>query len=46
VLQQVETAIADKRNPADTVQTAFHAVEEVAEKLRDSVDGFLRKIAM
>jgi hypothetical protein len=46
VLQQVETAIADMRNSADTVQTASHAVEQAADKLRDSVDGFLHKVAM
>jgi outer membrane protein TolC len=46
VLQQVSTAIADMRTSADTVLTASQAVEQAADNLRGSVDGFLRKVAM
>jgi len=45
-LQRVATAIADMHNAADTVLAASHAVEEAAASLRDSVDGFLRKVAI
>jgi hypothetical protein len=31
---------------ADTVLTASQSVEQAAESLRGSVDGFLRKVAM
>ncbi len=46
VLQKVSTAIADMHSSADTVLTAANAVQEAADSLRDSVDGFLRKVAM
>ncbi len=46
VLQRVSGAIADMHGSADTVLTASTAVEKAAESLRDSVDGFLRKVAM
>jgi methyl-accepting chemotaxis protein len=46
VLQRVSTAIADMHSSADTVQTASNAVEKAANSLRESVDGFLRKVAM
>jgi len=46
VLQRVSGAISDMRSSADTVLTASDAVEQAAASLRDSVDGFLRKVAM
>ncbi len=46
VLERVSGAIADMQNSANTVLTASAAVEEAAESLRGSVDGFLRKVAM
>ncbi len=46
VLQRVSGAIFDMRSSADTVLTASDAVEQAAVSLRDSVDGFLRKVAM
>ena len=46
VLQRVSAAIADMRNSADTVLSASRAVEQAAESLRESVDGFLRKVAV
>jgi methyl-accepting chemotaxis protein len=46
VLQRVSGAISDMRSSADTVLTASDAVEKAAASLRDSVDGFLRKVAM
>jgi PAS domain S-box-containing protein len=46
VLQQVSTAIADMHSSADTVLTASNSVEKAADSLRDSVDGFLRKVAV
>jgi methyl-accepting chemotaxis protein len=46
VLQQVSTAIADMHSSADTVLTAANTVQKAADSLRDSVDGFLRKVAM
>ena len=45
VLGRVSGAIADMRNSADTVLAASQAVEKAADSLRDSVDGFLRKVA-
>jgi methyl-accepting chemotaxis protein len=46
VLQRISGAIFDMRSSADTVLTASDAVENAAASLRDSVDGFLRKVAM
>ncbi len=46
VLERVSAAIADMRNSADTVSTASTAVENAAESLRGSVDGFLSKVAI
>ena len=46
VLQDVSGAIADVHSSADTVLAASQAVEQAADSLRDSVDGFLRKVAM
>jgi methyl-accepting chemotaxis protein len=46
VLERVSHAIAEMRSSADTVLTASSAVEKAADSLRDSVDGFLRKVAM
>jgi methyl-accepting chemotaxis protein len=46
VLQKVSTAISDMQSSADTVLKASSAVETAADSLRDSVDGFLRKVAM
>jgi methyl-accepting chemotaxis protein len=46
VLQQVSAAITDMHSSADTVLTAANAVQKAADSLRDSVDGFLRKVAM
>ena len=46
VLQRVSAAIADMHSSADTVLTASNAVEKAADSLRDSVDGFLRKVAV
>jgi len=46
VLQRVSGAVVDMRLSADTVLTASQAVEQAAESLRGSVDGFLRKVAM
>jgi YD repeat-containing protein len=46
VLQRVSGAIADMRSSADTVLAASAAVEQAAESLRGSVDGFLRKVAV
>jgi methyl-accepting chemotaxis protein len=45
-LQQVSTAIADMHSSADTVLTAANAVQHAADSLRESIDGFLRKVAM
>ena len=45
VLGRVSGSIADMRNSADTVLAASQAVEKAADSLRDSVDGFLRKVA-
>ncbi|HUD87133.1 MAG TPA: MHYT domain-containing protein [Xanthobacteraceae bacterium] len=46
VLRRVATAISDMRSSADTVLTASQSVEQAAENLRGSVDGFLRKVAI
>jgi methyl-accepting chemotaxis protein len=46
VLQRVSGTIADMHSSADTVLAASQAVEEAADSLRGSVDGFLRKVAM
>ncbi len=45
-LQGVSGAIADMRSAADTVLASSDAVEKAADSLRDSVDGFLRKVAV
>ncbi|HEX4409460.1 MAG TPA: PAS-domain containing protein [Xanthobacteraceae bacterium] len=46
VLQRVSGAIADMRKSSDTVLGTADAVEQAAANLRNSVDGFLRKVAM
>jgi methyl-accepting chemotaxis protein len=46
VLQGVSGAIENMHSSADTVLAASSAVEQAAESLRGSVDGFLRKVAM
>jgi methyl-accepting chemotaxis protein len=46
VLQKVSTAISDMHSSADTVLKASSAVEKAADSLRDSVDGFLSKVAV
>jgi NO-binding membrane sensor protein with MHYT domain len=46
VLQRVSGATAAMRNSADTVLTAAAAVENAADSLRGSVDGFLGKVAV
>jgi methyl-accepting chemotaxis protein len=46
VLQGVAGAIADMHKAADTVLTASQVVEQAAESLRGSVDGFLQKVAV
>jgi methyl-accepting chemotaxis protein len=46
VLQRVSTAITDMHSSADTVLKASNAVEKAADSLRESVDGFLRKVAI
>ncbi|MGA7429179.1 MAG: PAS-domain containing protein [Xanthobacteraceae bacterium] len=46
VLQKVSTAISDMHSSADTVLKASNAVEKAADSLRDSVDGFLSKVAV
>jgi methyl-accepting chemotaxis protein len=43
-LELVSTKISDMRHSADTVLTASDAVEDAAERLLGSVDGFLRKV--
>ncbi len=45
-LELVSTGISDMRNSSDTVLAASDAVENAAESLRGSVDGFLRKVAV
>ena len=46
VLHRVSDASADMHKSADTVLAASQAVERAADSLRDSVDGFLRKVAI
>jgi len=46
VLQCVSGAIAEMHKSADTVLTASAAVEQAADSLRGSVNGFLRKVAI
>lgn len=46
VLERVSHAIGDMRGSADTVLTASMAVERAADSLRDSVEGFLSKVAV
>jgi PAS domain S-box-containing protein len=46
VLEKVSTSIGDMHNSADTVLTASNAVEKAAVSLSDSVDGFLRRVAV
>jgi methyl-accepting chemotaxis protein len=45
-LEIVSTGISDMRNSSDTVLAASAAVEDAAESLRGSVDGFLRKVVV
>jgi methyl-accepting chemotaxis protein len=45
VLQRVSNAVAHMRTSADTVLAASRTVEDAADSLRGSVDGFLRKVA-
>jgi methyl-accepting chemotaxis protein len=45
-LQRVAGAIADMHSAADTVLATSRTVEEAAASLRNSVDGFLRKVAI
>jgi methyl-accepting chemotaxis protein len=46
VLEKVAVAIADMHSSADTVLTVSNAVEKAAVSLSNSVDGFLRRVAM
>jgi methyl-accepting chemotaxis protein len=46
VLGRVSDAIANMHDSADTVLAASQAVEHAADSLRESVDGFLRKVAI
>jgi methyl-accepting chemotaxis protein len=46
VLQSVSGATAEMHNSAQTVLAVSQAVEQAADSLRGSVDGFLRKVAM
>ncbi len=46
VLERLSGATGELHNSADTVLTASSAVEKAAASLRDSVDGFLRKVAI
>jgi methyl-accepting chemotaxis protein len=46
VLQEVAGAIADMHKAADTVLAASQVVEQAADSLRGSVDGFLQKVAV
>jgi methyl-accepting chemotaxis protein len=46
VLQRVSGAIADMHSSADTVSAASQAVENAADSLRGTVDGFLRRVAI
>jgi methyl-accepting chemotaxis protein len=45
-LQRVASAIAGMRHSATTVAATSAAVEKAADSLRDSVDGFLGKVAV
>jgi methyl-accepting chemotaxis protein len=45
-LQRVSAAIGEMRNCADTVLATSAAVEQAADSLRGSVDGFLGKVAV
>ena len=45
-LEKVSAAITDMHGSADTVLTASNAVEMAADSLRESVDGFLRRVAV
>jgi methyl-accepting chemotaxis protein/NO-binding membrane sensor protein with MHYT domain len=46
VLGRVSGAIANTHSSAETVLSASHSVETAAEKLRESVEGFLQKVAV
>jgi len=46
VLQRVADTIADMRSSADTVSAASATVESAAHALRNSIEGFLSKVAM
>jgi NO-binding membrane sensor protein with MHYT domain/methyl-accepting chemotaxis protein len=46
VLQKVSIAISDMQSSADTVLKASSAVESAADSLRESVDGFLHRVAV
>jgi methyl-accepting chemotaxis protein len=46
VLQRVADTIADMRNSADTVSAASATVERAAHALRNSIEGFLSKVAV
>jgi methyl-accepting chemotaxis protein len=46
VLEKISTAIANMHSSADTVLTASDAVEKAAVNLSESVDGFLRRVAI
>ena len=46
VLHRVASTVAAMRNSADTVGAASVTVEKAAEALRDSIDGFLNKVAV
>jgi methyl-accepting chemotaxis protein len=46
VLQGVSGAMSEMHRSADTVLTAAATVEQAVDRLRASIDGFLRKVAM
>ncbi len=46
VLERVSAAIANMHSSADTVLTASNAVEKAAVSLSESVDSFLRRVAV
>jgi PAS domain S-box-containing protein len=46
VLYRVADTIADMRSSADTVSAASASVESAAQALRNSIEGFLSKVAM
>jgi methyl-accepting chemotaxis protein len=46
VLHRVADTIADMRSSADTVSAASATVESAAQALRNSIEGFLSKVAM